>query len=193
MPETKVVKSTSEQPAWRWPESSLLGSRSLFGQMVPSGDLFGMNPFALMRQFTREMDRVFSSAWSGEFAPQAWMPTIEVKEVDNNLVVTAELPGVKTEDIKVEVTDETLAIHGERKQEKKEEKEGFRRSERSYGRFYRTIPLPDGAKVDQIKAEMANGVLEIKAPIAETKRQTRQIPVTGGEGIKAQDKKTAAA
>lgn len=192
MPETKVIKSTSEQPARRWPESSLFGSRGLFGPMIPFGDLFGVNPFALMREFTKDMDRALSTAWD-EGAPQVWRPAIEVKKVDNDIVVTAELPGIRTEDVKVEVTDEALTIQGERKEEKKEEKEGFHRSERSYGRFYRSIPLPEGAKTDQIKAEMANGVLEIKVPVAETKRQSRQIPVTGGEGVKAQDKKTAAA
>lgn len=193
MPESKVVKSTSEQAARRWPESSVLGSRSLFGPMIPFGDLFGVNPFALMQEFTKQMDRAFSTAWSGDLAPQTWVPAIEVKHADNSLVVTAELPGIRSEDVKVEVTDEAVTIQGERKQEKKEEKEGYRRSERSYGHFYRSIPLPDGAKTDQIKADMVNGVLEIRVPVAQTKPQSRQIPVTGGDGFKAQEKKTAAA
>lgn len=107
MPETKVVRSTSEQPVRDWPESGLFGSRSLFGPMIPFGDLFGVNPFALMREFTKDMDRALSMAWD-EGAPQVWRPAIEVKKVDNDIVVTAELPGIKTEDIKVEVTDEVL-------------------------------------------------------------------------------------
>ena len=123
---------------------------------------------------------------------EAWMPAIEVKEANGNLVVTAELPGVETQDVKVDVTDETLTIQGERKQEKKEEKEGFYRSERSYGRFYRSIPLPDGAKADQIKAEMNNGILAIKIPLAETKQKSRQIAVSASGGAKEQEKKTAA-
>jgi HSP20 family protein len=186
MAESKLVKSTSEQPARRWPESSL------FGPMIPFGDLFGVNPFALMREFTKEMDRAFSASSSGEFAPQAWIPAVEVKEVNSNLMVTAELPGIKNEEVTVEVTDQTLTIQGERKQEKKEEKEGVYRSERSYGRFYRSIPLPDGAKTDQIKAEMNNGILELKVPLAEAKQKTRQIPVSGS-GAKEQEKKTTAA
>ena len=192
MAETKVVKSTSEQGPRRWPESDLFGSRSLFGPMLPLGDLFGVNPFALMREFTKEMDRGFSTSRDAESAAEAWMPAIEVKEANGNLVVTAELPGVETKDVKVEVTDEALTIQGERKQEKKEEKEGFYRSERSYGRFYRSIPLPDGARADQIKAEMNNGILEIKVPMAETKQKGRQIPVSASGGTKEQEKKTAA-
>ncbi len=192
MAETKVVKSTSGQLARHWPESGIFGSRGLFGPMIPFGDLFGVNPFALMREFTREMDRSVSGSWSGEFAPQAWMPAIEVKEANGNLVVTAELPGIKTEDVKVELTNDALTIQGERKQEKKEEKEGVYRSERSYGHFYRSIPLPDGAKTDQIKAELNNGVLEIKVPVAETKQKSRQIPVSETAGAKEQEKKTAA-
>jgi HSP20 family protein len=187
MAETKVVKSTYEQPVRRGPETGL------FGPMIPFGDLFGVNPFALMREFTKEMDRAFSTSWGGELAQQAWMPAIEVKEANGNLVVTAELPGIKAEDVKVEVTDEALTIRGERKQEKKEEKEGVCRSERSYGRFYRSIPLPDGAKTDQIKAEINDGVLEIKVPVPETKQKSRQIPVSASGGAKEQEKKTATA
>jgi HSP20 family protein len=161
--------------------------------MVPFGELFGMNPFALMRQFTKDMDRAFSPSWGEEFAPGAWVPTIEVNQANGNLMITAELPGIKTEDVKVEVTNDALTIQGERKHEKKEEKEGVYRSERCYGRFYRTIPLPDGSKTDQIKAEMKNGVLEVKIPVAESKEKGRQVPVTAGLETKDQEKKTTAA
>ncbi|HEY7304888.1 MAG TPA: Hsp20/alpha crystallin family protein [Bryobacteraceae bacterium] len=193
MAETKMVKGTSERPVRSWPESGFFGPRGLFGPMIPFGDVFGINPFALMREFTREMDRAFSTSWGGELPSQGWMPALEVKEVNGNLVVTAELPGIKTEDLKVEVTDDALTIQGERKQEKKEEKEGVYRSERSYGRFYRSIPLPDGAKTEQIKAQMNDGILEIKVPVQETKQKSRQIPVSESGGTKDQEKKTTAA
>jgi len=139
------------------------------------------------------LDRVFSSPATGEFETRPWVPALEMKEINGNLVVTAELPGIKTEDVKVEVTDATLTIQGERKQEKKEEKEGVYRSERSYGRFYRSILLPDGAKPDQIKAEMNNGVLEVKVPLAEAKPKSRRIPVSGSESATEQKTKPAAA
>lgn len=192
MAENKVVKGRSEQIARHWPDSSLFGSRNLFGPVIPFGDLFGVNPFAVMREFTKEIDRAFSTSSGGEFMPQGWAPAVEVTEENGSVVVTAELPGIKTEDVKVEVTDETLTIQGERKQERKEEKQGVYRSERSYGRFYRSILLPDGARADQIKAEMNNGILEIKLPLAEAKWNSRQIPVSGSGGAKEQEKKTAA-
>ncbi|HEY7303801.1 MAG TPA: Hsp20/alpha crystallin family protein [Bryobacteraceae bacterium] len=179
MPETTVVKTTTEKPARRWPESNLFGPRGLFGPMIPFGDLFGVNPFALMREFTKEMDRAFSTSSASELRPEVWIPAIEVKKANGNFLVTAELPGIKTGDVKVEVTDEALTIEGERKEEKREEKEGLYRSERSYGRFYRSIPLPDGAKTDQVKAEMKNGILEIKVPVNGAKQKSRQIPVAG--------------
>jgi HSP20 family protein len=192
MADNKLVRKSSEEMASRRPHSSLFGP-SLFGPRVPLGDFFGMNPFALMREFTREMDRAFSGSLAGEGAAQGWAPAIEMKEVNGNLVVTAELPGIKTEDVKVEVNDEMLTLEGERRMEKKEEKEGVYRSERSYGRFYRAIPLPDGAKTEQIKAEMNNGVLEVKIPLAEAKQKSRQIPVNAAESMKEPEKKTAAA
>lgn len=193
MAETKIVKGTGSEPARPSSELGLFGSRSLFGPMIPFGELFGMNPFALMREFTKEMDRTFSPSWGEELAPGAWAPTIEVNQANGNLMIAAELPGIKTEDVKVEVTNDALTIQGERKHEKKEEKEGVYRSERSYGRFYRTIPLPDGSKTDQIKAEMKNGVLEIKIPVTESKEKGRQVPVTTGLETKDQEKKTTAA
>jgi HSP20 family protein len=193
MAENKVVRNASEQIANREPATGMFGARSLFGPMAPFGDLFGMNPFALMREFTKEMDRAFSTPLSAGVTSQAWAPVLDVKEANGNLVVTAELPGIKPGDIKVEVAGQTLTIQGERKEEKKEEKEGMYRSERSYGRFYRSIPLPDRAKTDQIKAEMTNGVLELSVPLAEAKRNSRQIPVTAKDGPNVHEKQTAAA
>lgn len=187
MAETKVVKRPPAEVTPGWPESAI------FGPMLPFGDIFGVNPFALMREFTKEMDRAFSRFPNTEFAPpKTWVPAIEMKQANGNLVVIAELPGIKPEDVKVEVSGDALSIEGERKQEKKEEKPGYYRSERSYGRFYRTIPIPEGAEADQIKAYMKNGVLEITIPVPEVKPTSKQIPVTAGEGVKEQEKRTAA-
>jgi HSP20 family protein len=119
----------------------------------------------------------------------AWAPAIEVFERDNKMIVRAELPGMSKDDIKVEMTDEGLLIHGERKREKEEECEGWYRSERSYGEFRRLIPLPEGVNADQAKARFENGVLEVTAPIPESARRQRSVPIEiGGE----QAAKTAA-
>ena len=87
-----------------------------------------------------------------------------------------------------------LIIQGERKQEHKEDHEGFHRWERSYGQFYRSIPLPEGAKTDQAKAELTDGVLKVSVPVAETKKKTtRQVPIEQGKDTKPAESKPAAA
>lgn len=142
----------------------------------PLGGLFGANPFGLMKRFTEEMDRTFAN-----FAPPAemdlWAPPLEVKHKNGNFIVTAELPGLTKEEVKVEVVEESLVIEGERKRFKEEKGEEFFRSERFYGKFYRSIPLPKGAKADLIKAELTNGVLEVIIPVLEAKPNLRQIPI----------------
>jgi HSP20 family protein len=141
------------------------------------GSLFGVNPFALMRQFTQEMDRAFGALPTGNGANGAWSPAIEVKQQEGKLAVTAELPGLKKEDVKVNVTDGALTIEGERKQEKEEKREGYYHSERSYGKFLRSIPLPEGAKIDAAAAQFKDGVLEVTIPVPEAKEAARQIPI----------------
>jgi HSP20 family protein len=89
----------------------------------------------------------------------------------------ADLPGLKKEDVKVEVSDGHLAISGERKRES-EEKKQFYRCEREYGSFYRAVPLPEGVKLEDVKATFADGVLEVSVPLpakAESKARTVEI------------------
>jgi HSP20 family protein len=86
---------------------------------------------------------------------------VEVQERGGKLLVRVDLPGMAREDVKVEVTAETLTIEGERKQTVEKEEKGYYRSERSYGRFSRTIPLPEGVDANTAKAEFKNGVLEV--------------------------------
>jgi len=141
------------------------------------GNLFALNPFTLMRRFTDEMDHFFKP--SGELAaiPNAWIPVVEVKEKDNKILVTAELPGLKKEDVKVYVEGDALILEGERKKETEEKGTGFYHSERSYGAFCRSIPLPEGIKLDAITANFTNGVLEAVIPVAEVKTKRKDVPV----------------
>ena len=148
-------------------------SRWLGFAPLSRGGLFGVNPFALMRQFTEDMDRSFT----GTSSAGVWRPTLEVKQKEGNLVITAELPGLRKEDVTVNVTDNTLTLEGERKQEKEEKREGFYHSERSYGKFVRSIPLPEGAKVDQTAAQFKDGVLEITIPVPEPKAKSQKIQI----------------
>jgi HSP20 family protein len=151
------------------------------------------NPFAIMRRFTQDMERLFDDfggftfpgfsnreffPFGTEFKDFDWMPQIEVLQTNGDLMVKADLPGLTRDDVKVELTDDGLTISGERKEEKEEEREGFYRSERSYGRFYRQIPLPEGAKTDKANARFTNGVLEVKIPVAKMESQARKLEIT---------------
>lgn len=146
--------------------------------MFPVGRFFGMNPFTMMREFTEEMDNIFKGNIPAiPAAPEVWAPKVDVQRSNGDLVVTAELPGLKKEEVKVEMTEEALVLTGERKLEHKEDHQGYHRYERSYGKFYRSIPLPEGVKTEAAKAELTDGVLKITVPVAEAKKAARQIPV----------------
>jgi HSP20 family protein len=163
-----------------------------------TGDLFRMSPFALLRAMTDEMDKAFTS--KVPFGPEekVWMPVVEMREKDGNLLINAELPGINEKDVKIEVADDTLTIEGERKEEHEETKSGVHKTERSYGHFYRAIRLPEGAEVEKAKAEFRNGVLEVKMPVVEPKLNKRTIPIEGAvpnadEKPKLEKEKVAAA
>jgi HSP20 family protein len=126
-------------------------------------NLLGMNPFALMRHFGAET--------------AAWRPVIDVKREKGKLLVHAELPGLKKEDVKVAITGDLLEIEGERKLETEEKRNGYVHSERNYGKFYRAIALPERANAEKATAAFTDGVLEIAIPIPEVDRATKEIPV----------------
>lgn len=155
-------------------------------------EFFSTSPFELLRRFSAEMDRVFenfgmSQGWGfGDSQTAWWSPAVEVFERDNNLVVRADLPGLSKDDIKIEMTDQGLCLQGERKREHEEQGAGFYRTERSYGQFYRLIPLPEVVNAEQVKAEFNNGVLEIVAPLPESARRRRAIPISVGGKEQAQ-------
>jgi HSP20 family protein len=136
------------------------------------------SPFELMRRFSDEMDRTFRGmAWPGSRAVDdwGWSPSVEILERKGRFIVRAELPGVSADELKVKLLDDDLVIEGERKREEEREEEGFYRSERSYGRFHRRIPLPAGVKSDDVRADFRNGVLEVSLGLPEHKR--REIPI----------------
>jgi HSP20 family protein len=186
MAEVDVKKQTGEQQrgqSLERPRQAELQRRGPYSSLfsLSPAEFFTMNPFSLMRRFSGEMDRMFQGPGGQRGEEMAlWSPAVEVIERDGKLEVVAELPGIKESDVKVEVTDEGLAIHGERQREHEEKGEGFYRSERSYGQFYRLIPLPEGANLDQAHAEFRNGELHISVPVAARQRQVRQIPIDAG-------------
>ncbi len=104
---------------------------------------------------------------------------MDVQSCNGTMVVSAELPGLKKDDVKVEVSGDMLVIEGERTREHKEDHAGYHRWERSYGRFYRSIPLPEGAKTDQVKAELKEGILKVFIPVPEMNQESRRVAITG--------------
>ena len=141
------------------------------------------SPFSMMRRFTEEMDRLFddfgfggpgrSLAATPDLGRGAWAPQIEMFEREGKLVVQADLPGMKREDLTVDIDDDGITIQGERRQEHEENREGYYHSERSYGGFHRRIPLPEGVNAEAAKASFRNGVLEIEMDAPKTRRGRR--------------------
>ncbi|MFZ0590059.1 MAG: Hsp20/alpha crystallin family protein [Bryobacteraceae bacterium] len=139
-------------------------------------DLFRMNPFSVMRRMAEEMDRVFGAGGHAR-EEVLWSPPIEVSEGEGKYIVRAELAGLKPEDVTLEIENGALTLQGERKSHHEEKKDDMHRTEIRYGRFFRRIPLPEGASLDQARARFDNGVLEITVPVPQREDQRRQIPI----------------
>jgi HSP20 family protein len=147
------------------------------------------DPFAALQEMEDEMQHWFRPPrWFGRpfslSRPRffqdgaAWAPSVDVYEDGNEVVVKAELPGVKKEDISITLEDDELVLKGERKSEKEIKEEHYYRTERQYGSFYRRLPVPAGTTVEAIKASFKDGVLEIHMPKpSEAKPAAKQIKV----------------
>ncbi|MCU7932358.1 MAG: Hsp20/alpha crystallin family protein [Candidatus Thiodiazotropha sp. (ex Codakia rugifera)] len=140
------------------------------------------DPWRSMEDWRQELDRVFhpllhrdddtSRVVGGE-----WAPAVDIKDEDNRYVIRADIPGVKPEDIEVTMENGVLTIRGERKFEETEEKENFRRIERSHGIFYRRFSLPDNTDAEAVQATGKDGVIEVIIPKTKEK-QSKRIEVT---------------
>jgi HSP20 family protein len=165
---------------------------------------YGTSPFRLMRRLNEDLDRLFENFGMGQLFPQTswptsggrfggqegvstlWSPHVEMFEQDGKLVVQADLPGLRKEDVHAQIEDDAVIISGERQQETKNES-GTYLSERAYGSFYRVIPLPEGVDAATATATFRDGVLQIE--MASPKRQrgrTLEISDTGDTGRTAQ-------
>ncbi|HVW28135.1 MAG TPA: Hsp20/alpha crystallin family protein [Polyangiaceae bacterium] len=140
-------------------------------------------PLSLMRRMSEDMDRLFGEFFgfepfsSSELGNVTRWPQIEVSHRGDKLIVRADLPGLEKDDVNVEVRDEELRISGERRGQSEQQQSGFYRSERTYGSFYRAIPLPPGAKTDTASATFEKGVLEVEIEVPEQSNQGRKIEV----------------
>jgi HSP20 family protein len=141
-----------------------------------------LSPFDLFDEMQNQMARLWGGnllgAWpfarsqQGQGGMMANFPRVDVFERDNQLVVKAELPGVKKQDIDLSVQDGDLIIQASRNQEQESNQNNYYRMERQYGTFYREIPLPEGVQTDKIQASLNVGVLEVDIPMP-TQQQTQ--------------------
>jgi HSP20 family protein len=199
--QTQPLRASGANIADRNAESTILPA--LMSNPWLMTNAFLANPFGLARVMNQEMDRLFSgrpddvslsaqragpgSQDSGSLdvsRPQRglrhWSPQVEVRQNGNQLTVCADLPGLSAKDIDIEVEDGILTISGERHQSSEDKKEGYYRSERSYGSFSRSIALPDGVDESQIRAKFDNGVLEVTVPVPEHRQRGRRVEIQSG-------------
>jgi HSP20 family protein len=148
------------------------------------------NRLAVFEDLADEFSRIWGQTWPLLPRPllrpmtrlaeieTTWAPRVDVFEKDGEIVVKAELPGVKKEDVKVSIQDEDLLIEGERHAEKEVKEQDYYRMERAYGSFYRRLPMPAGIPADKVRASFTDGVLEIRIPKpAQAETRARQIPI----------------
>jgi HSP20 family protein len=164
-----------------------------------------MSPFALLQRFFTDdveslltdfgghRSRMASQRGGMTTHPQAaggnmvaWVPKVDIVQRGNELVIRADLPGMTPDDVTVDISDEAITISGQRQEEYTAEDNGVYRYERTYGAFFREIPLPEGAIVDQAKATFKDGVLEIRVPAPpEQVSRGRRIEISRGEQANA--------
>ena len=132
--------------------------------------------------FTTDFTRLFDSLL-GESQERArrWTPAMDLVEGEDHFLLKADLPGLSEDDVTIEVRDNTLRISGERRAEHESTARGFHRVERSYGRFSRSLTLPEGVDGDAISATFDKGVLEVRVPKPE-ERKPRRIEIQAGNG-----------
>jgi len=158
-----------------------------------------MSPFTLLQRFFRDdLAGLLTDVRSQRgrmHQPEAagdnvipWAPRVDMVQRGNELVVRADLPGMSADDVTVEISDDAITISGERQEEHAEKNNGVYRYERSYGAFFREIPLPEGAMVDQAKATFKDGVLEITVPAPpEQVSRGRRLEISRGDQANTSD------
>jgi len=160
------------------------------------------SPLRLMRRLSADFDELFDQFFGNGFVPgmratlappMDFIPAVETFERDGKLVVRADLPGLSPQDVIVEVANGVLTISGERQEKREVGKKGLRHTELRYGRFMRSIPLPEGISEADIQANFSDGVLEISVPIPNETQASRKIEVQSAQPTGQQSGQTAAA
>ena len=134
------------------------------------------NPWEELQRMEEWMDRMLRAEWpyyverkalpraAGEELVETAAPSIDVKDKEGKLIVAADIPGVDKGDITINIKGDMLEIIAEKKEEKEEKEEGYIRRERTYRKFYRSIPLPAEVDKDKVEASLKDGVLQIEMP-----------------------------
>jgi HSP20 family protein len=132
-------------------------------RLIPA---FAVSPLRELARLENEINRIFKELVPAEQTAEVvvWSPRVDVYEKDNNVVIEAEIPGAKKEDIEVKVKDNAVIIRGEVKKEEEKKDENYYRRERFYGKFERVIPLPADVKIEEAKAEYQDGILKLTIP-----------------------------
>ncbi len=147
-----------------------------------------LREFSAMQERMNRMNRLFRESYSPEGPEEAltttgFAPLADIYEDEHTITLKLEVPGIEEKDIDVRIENNTLTVHGERKIEKEEKEENFRRVERQYGSFTRSFTLPSSVDLGQVSADYDKGVLKIKlAKKAEAKPKQIKVNV-GGEKI----------
>lgn len=128
-------------------------------------------PWSLLNQLSTDLNRLFeqqrpprSTDEQGNLVASDWVPAVDIKEEEGRFVIYADIPGVDPKDIDIHMEKGTLSITGERAKVREEERDGFKRVERTRGSFLRRFSLPDSADAENISARCSNGVLEVTIP-----------------------------
>lgn len=150
--------------------------------------LIRWEPAAELNTIQSEMNRLFTSLFDSPTRPSTgelnrrWIPAMDVTESGDHYVLHADLPGMSEQDINVELEAGVLRISGERKAQSSGQQGGYRRTERSYGSFSRSLTLPDGVNPEAIEASFDRGVLEVRIPKPEQAKPRKVSIAVGGRG-----------
>ena len=144
-------------------------------------------PMRELNTLQTEMNRLFNSFFdeggrNGE--RRRWAPAVDLVEREDSLVLRADLPGLKEDDVQIEVRDNVLTVSGDRKADFEEKENGYYRVERAFGSFSRSLTLPEGVDAGKIAASFSNGVLEVTIPKPE-ERKPQRIQI-GTEAVSGQ-------
>jgi HSP20 family protein len=146
--------------------------------------LIRWGPARELQSVQQEMNRLFGTFLDPragvEVGGRRWVPATDLVEEGDHYVLRADVPGVSEDDVKVELEDDVLTISGERKSEHEQRDNGYRRIERAWGRFARSLTLPEGVDADGIKARFEKGVLEVTIP-KPAERKPRRVAIDVGE------------